>query len=107
MKKEAPHRKCDQKSRRSEIDLESKRKSMGNIYLHHHHQPSYSDNSDENKDRSNEGKENTDFRFRVVSEEDQYKYSLHPDMVQYANVNFDTYIKKTDLIKAFCKVKTL
>ena len=80
---------------------------MGNIYLHHHHQASYSDNSDENKDRSNEGKENTDFRFRVVSEEDQYKYSLHPDMVQYANVNFDTYIKKTDLIKAFCKVKTL
>ena len=32
----------------------------------------------------------------MVSEEDQYKYSLPPDMVQYANVNFDNY---SDLIK--------
>ena len=36
----------------------------------------------------------------MVSEEDQYKYSLPPDMAQYANVNFDTYIKEADLIKA-------
>ena len=35
----------------------------------------------------------------MVSEEDQYKYSLRPDMVQYTNVNFDTYIKEADLIK--------
>ena len=36
----------------------------------------------------------------MVSEEDQYKYSLPPDMAQYANVNLDTYIKEADLIKA-------
>ena len=35
----------------------------------------------------------------MVSEEDQYKYSLPLDTVHYANVNFDTYIKETDLIK--------
>ena len=35
----------------------------------------------------------------MVSEEDQHKYSLPPDMVQYANVNVNTYIKKADLIK--------
>ena len=60
--------------------------------------PSSSSNSDsdESKYWNNEGKESTDSRFRVVSEEDQYKYSLPPDMAQYANVNFDTY---ADLIK--------
>ena len=36
----------------------------------------------------------------MVSEEDQYKYSLPLDMAQYTNVNFDTCIKETDLIKA-------
>ena len=36
----------------------------------------------------------------MVSENDQYKYSLPPDMAQYTNVNFDTYIKEADLIKA-------
>ena len=41
-----------------------------------------------------------DSRFRVVSENHQYKYSLPPDMAQYTNVNFDTYIKEADLIKA-------
>ena len=61
---------------------------------------SLSDNSDESKYRNNEGKESTDFRFRMVFEEDQYKQSLPPDIAQYANVNFDTYIKDTDLIKA-------
>ena len=34
------------------------------------------------------------------SEEYQYNYSLPLDMTQYVNVNFDTYIKETDLIKA-------
>ena len=78
---------------------------------------SSNDNSDESKYRNNEGKENTDSRFRVVSDEDQYKYSLPPDMTQDANVNFDTYIKEADLIMAsliknpvpenICAVKTL
>ena len=36
----------------------------------------------------------------MVSEEDLYKYSLPQDMALYANVNFDTYIKEADLIKA-------
>ena len=36
----------------------------------------------------------------MVSEEDQHKYSLPPDMAQNANLNFDTYIKEADLIKA-------
>ena len=35
----------------------------------------------------------------MVSEKDQYKYSLPLDTAHYANVNFDTYIKETDLIK--------
>ena len=60
---------------------------------------SSNNNSDESKHRSNEGKESTDSRFWVISEEDQYKYNLPPDMVQYANSNFDTYIKEADLIK--------
>ena len=55
---------------------------------------SSNDNSDENKYISK------DPRFRVVSENDQYKYSLPPDMAQYTNVNFDTYIKEADLLKA-------
>ena len=45
------------------------------------------------------GKESTDSRFSVVSEEDQFKYSLPSDMTQYANIYFDTYIKQADLIK--------
>ena len=36
----------------------------------------------------------------MVSEEDQYKYSLPPDMAQKANVNCNTYIKDTELVKA-------
>ena len=58
------------------------------------------DNSDESKYKNNEGKESTDSRFRVVPEEDQYQYSLPIDMAQYPNANFDTYIKKGDLVKA-------
>ena len=61
---------------------------------------SSNDDSNESKYRNNEGKESTYSRFRVVSEEDQYKHSLSPDMTQYDKVNFDTYIKKADLIKA-------
>ena len=63
--------------------------------------PSSSSNdvSDETKYENNEGKESTDSRFRVISEEDQYKYSLHPDIAQYANVSFDTYIKEANVIK--------
>ena len=40
MKKEVPHRKSDQKSRRNEFDLEArktKRSSIGDIHLRHHH----------------------------------------------------------------------
>ena len=36
----------------------------------------------------------------MVSEEDPPKYSLPSDVTQYVNVNFDTYIKEADLIKA-------
>lgn len=37
----------------------------------------------------------------MASEEDQYKYNLPPDMDQYLiNVNFDTYVKEADLVKA-------
>ena len=60
---------------------------------------SSNDDSDERKYRNKEGKESTYSRFRLVSEEDQYKYNLPPDMAQYANVNIDTYIKEADLIK--------
>ena len=41
MKKEAPHRKSDQKCRRNDVDLEprkTKRKSIGDIRFRHHHQ---------------------------------------------------------------------
>ena len=34
----------------------------------------------------------------MLSEKDQYNTS--PDMTQYENVNFDTYIKEAGLIKA-------
>ena len=41
MKKEVPNRKGDQKNQRNNIDLEArktKRKSVGDIHLRHHHQ---------------------------------------------------------------------
>ena len=41
MKKEVPHREGDQKKRKNDIDLEArktKRKNIGDIHLHHHHQ---------------------------------------------------------------------
>ena len=37
----------------------------------------------------------------MVSEEDQYKKSLAPDIAQYTDVNFDTHIKEVHLIKTF------
>ena len=55
--------------------------------------------SDESKYMNYKGKESTDSRFSVVSEEDQFKYSLPSDMTQYANIYFGTYIKQADLIK--------
>ena len=105
MKKEVPHRKGDQKSRRSNINLEArktKRKSIGDIHLRHHHQAHLMTilmrvNIETIRARK---AQMPDLGFRVVSEQDQYKYSLPPDMVQYANVNFDTYIKEADLTKA-------
>ena len=42
---------------------------------------SSNDDSDEIKYRNIGGKESKDYRFRVVSDEDQYKYILLPDMV--------------------------
>ena len=41
MKKDVPHRRSNKKSRRNDIDLEArktKRKSIGDIYLRHHHE---------------------------------------------------------------------
>ena len=41
MKKEFPHQKGDQKSRRNDVDIQArraKRKSVGDIHLHHHYQ---------------------------------------------------------------------
>ena len=92
MKKEVPHRKDDQKSQRNDIDLEArktKRKSIGDIHLRHYHQAHLMTilmrvNIETRSTRK------ADSRFRVVSEESQYKYSLPPDMAQYADVNFDT-----------------
>ena len=78
MKKEVPHRKGDQKSRRNDIDLEARKTKRK--YRRCSSSPSLSsssnEDSDESKYRNNEGKEGADSRFRVVSEEDQYKYSL-------------------------------
>ena len=42
---------------------------------------SSNDDSDESKYKNIGGKESKDYRFRVVSDEDQYKYILLPDMV--------------------------
>ena len=97
MKEEVPYRKDDQKKRKKRHRCRSK-KNKKEYHWRHSYLPSSSsspnDNSDENKYIS------TDSRFRVVSENHQYKYSLPPDMAQYTNVNFDTYIKEADLIKA-------
>ena len=78
MKKEVHHRKGDQKIQRNDIDLEARKPEKK--HERHSFSPSpstsFNDDSDENKYRNNEGKECTDSRFRVVSEEDQHKYSL-------------------------------
>ena len=103
-KKEGPHRKGDQKCRRNDIDLEArkaKRKNTGDIHLHHYHQAHLVKilmrvNIETMRVRQTQIR---DFGW-FLRMEDQYKYSLPPDMTQYANVNFDTYIKEADLIKA-------
>ena len=78
MKKEVHHRKGDQKIQRNDIDLEARKAEKK--HERHTFSPSPStssnDDSDESKYRNNEGKERTDSKFRVVSEEDQHKYSL-------------------------------
>ena len=112
MNKEIPHRKGDQKSQRSNINIETRKRKKKHLRYSSSPSPSSSsnDDSDESKYRNSEGKKSTDSRFRVVSEEVQYKYSLNLDMAQYANINFDTYIKEADLIKAILiknPVKTL
>ena len=41
MKKEVSHQKGDQRSRRNDVDIQAKkakRKSIGDIHLHHHYQ---------------------------------------------------------------------
>ena len=102
IKKEVPHRKGDQKVKEatSICKQEGKKKKHQRYSSSPSTSSSSNDDSDESKHWNNEGKESTDSIFRVVSEEDEYKYSLPPDMAQYANVNFDTYIKKADLINA-------
>ena len=103
MKIEVPQRKGDQKSRKNDINLEArktKRKSIRDTHLRHHHQAHLMTILMGVNIEIMRARKSTDSRFRVVSEEDQYKYSLPPDRVQYANVNFDTYIKEPDLIKA-------
>ena len=112
MNKEIPHRKGDQKSQRSNINIETRKRKKKHLRYSSSPSPSSSSNdgSDESKYRNSEGKKSTDSRFRVVSEEVQYNYSLNLDMAQYANINFDTYIKEGDLLKAILikiPVKTL
>ena len=102
MKKDVPHRRSNKKSRRNDIDLEArktKRKSIGDIHLRHHNE-AHLMTILMRVNKNIGGKESTDYRFRVVSDEDQYKYILPPDMAQYTNVNFDTFIKEADLIRA-------
>ena len=92
-----------QSKRLKEQYLSRSKKSKNNKHLRYPSSPSPSSSSnhdsDKNKYRNNEGKKSINSRFKVVSEEDQYKYSLPTDMAQYANVNFDTYIKEADLMK--------
>ena len=102
MKIEVPQRKGDQKSRKNDINLEprkTKRKSIRDHLCHHNQAHLMTILMGVNIEIMR-ARKSTDTRFRVVSEEDQYKYSPPPDKAQYANVNFDTYIKEADLIKA-------
>ena len=86
IKKEVPHQKGGHKNR----SKKNKKKKHQRYSSSRSPSSSSIDNFDESKSRNNEGKESTGSRLRVVSEEDQYKYSLPPDMGQYTNVNFDT-----------------
>ena len=90
IKKEVPNQKDNQKSGRIDIDLKVKKKKKKMKERKKKHwryssspsPPSSSnDDSEESKFRNNEGKESIDSRFRVISDEDQYKYSFPPDMV--------------------------
>ena len=36
-------------------------------------------------------------RFQVISEKDKFRYNLPTDMVDYANIHFETYVKEADL----------
>ena len=86
MKKEIPCPKGNQKSQRNDIDLEArktKRKSIRDIYLRHQYQAHLKT-----------------ILMRVNIQTMRPRKAQIPDMAQYANVNFDTYIKEADLIKA-------
>ena len=86
MKKEIPCPKGNQKSQRNDIDLEArktKRKSIRDIYLRHQYQAHLKT-----------------ILMRVNIQTMRPRKVQIPDMAQYANVNFDTYIKEADLIKA-------
>ena len=70
--------KAIKKSRRSNLNLgerKIKRKSISNIHLHHHHRAHLITILMRLNIETIEGKESTDSRFWVISEEDQYKQS--------------------------------
>ena len=76
MKKDVPHRRSNKKSRRNDIDLEArktKRKSIVDIHLRHHNE-AHLMTILMRVNKNIGGKESTDYRFRVVSDEDQYNY---------------------------------
>ena len=58
---------------------------MGDIHLHYHHQTHLMAilMRVNMGNEGNGGKESTDCRFRVVSEDDQHKNSLPSDITQY------------------------
>ena len=86
MKKEVLCPKGNQKSQRNDIDLEArktKRKSIRDIYLRHQYQAHLKT-----------------ILMKVDIQTMRPRKAQIPDMVQYANVSFDTYINEADLIKA-------
>ena len=86
MKKEVLCPKGNQKSQRNDIDLEArktKRKSIRDIYLRHQYQAHLKT-----------------ILMRVNIQTMRPRKAQIPDMAQYANVSFDTYINEADLIKA-------
>ena len=86
MKKEVLCPKGNQKSQRNDIDLEArktKRKSIRDIYLRHQYQAHLKT-----------------ILMKVDIQTMRPRKAQIPDMAQYANVSFDTYINEADLIKA-------